>query len=819
MKTPNALQSRCLAALALTTLLTLLTVTPAHAANASPPGKMTFQGFLTDASNPPVPLGNTTPANTTVIFKIYKSPTGATAADVLWAESQVVTVDKGHFSVLLGEGSAVTGFTDKHPTDLSGIFIGADASDRWIGLTVDGAEITPRIQFFAAPYAQLAKAATSLVNPSSGATLLNFANNKLEGTGDISTTGSVTSSGTVAGLIFNNRDATPASGAGSLWQWYSTGGTARLWSVGDKVAVTSDGKVGIGTSTPAATLHVNGSTRIDGANILELGGGVAGKEANAGKIGYQTFTAGALDILGAGTSTRSIKLWDNVTVGGTLSAGSTTVGTLSAGGTTVGTLSAGLTTVSKLTLSDGAAEKIILHGTQEAIGIQALAQYYRTAPNNTFFWYDGGSHVVTGGDPGTSGTKMMSLNKAGGLSVTGDVAATGNVTATGITASGNVTATGSVTSSGSVGGLIFNNREAVPGVGANGSLWQWYSSGGTARLWSLGDMMSVTSSGYVGIGIASPAAPLHVRKADSTVPTATRVAGSDTAYGVYLGADGAVLTAGGANAVAGDNNTIKAGALSAVFDGDIIASAHVWVGSALAYSDARAKNVVSTSDSVRDLSLLRDLKIRDFTWIDRTVDSHRPNKKLVAQEVEQVFPQAVERTPQATAIPNVYQVAERLEFIDGRKELRLTMGKPHDLRVGDSVDLYTDNMPLKNVKVTAVSGEREFAVSCDHAPKSVFVYGKYVTDFRGVDYDAIAMLNVSATQELDRQVQALKKSEARIAELEKTAARVAHLEEKAARVDTLEREMAELKKLVAGLAQGQPPARLTAQNVPTTAGQ
>ena len=713
MKTPNALQSRCLAALALTTLLTLLTVTPAHAANQFPPGKMTFQGFLTDAANPPVPLGNTSPANTTVIFKIYKSPTGVATADVLWAETQVVTVDKGHFSVLLGEGSVVGSFP--HPTDLSGIFIGADASDRWIGLTVDGAEITPRIQFFAAPYAQLAKAANSLVNPS-GATILNLANNKLEGTADMSVTGQITSSGSVAGLIFNNREA--LTGDGSIWQWYSSGGTARLWGGVDKLTVTKDGNM---TVTGGAT--VNGNISATGA-----------------------ISGGSLSVTG------------NSTVGG-----NSTV----TGNTTV----SGATTMASATI--------------------------------------------------TGAATMASATVSGNLSVTGTSTLTGNVTVTGTARAAVLMSTTSVASHEQGAWLEWNKVSGVgatyllnqQGLGVGGIIFGEVS---TAN--AITERMRIDGSGNVGIGITTPAAPLHVKKAGTDL-SGSRKANSDTTYGVYLGSDGAVLTAGGADAVAGDNNTIKAGALSAVFDGDIIASAHVWVGSALAYSDARAKNVVSTSDSVRDLSLLRDLKIRDFTWIDKTVDNHRPNKKLVAQEVEQVFPQAVERTPQATAIPNVYQVAEKLEFIDGRKELRLTVGKPHDLRVGDSVDLYTDNVPLKNVKITAVSGAREFAISCDHAPKSVFVYGKYVTDFRAVDYDAIAMLNVSATQELDRQVQALKKSEARIAELEQKVARVAELERKAARVDTLEREMAELKKLVAGLAQGQPPARLTAQNVPTTAGQ
>ncbi|MBC8279948.1 MAG: hypothetical protein H8E48_04095, partial [Chloroflexi bacterium] len=103
-----------------------------------------------------------------MIFKIYKNAQGTASADILWAEQQIVTIDKGHFSVLLGEGSAVSGAP--HDADLSGVFTGSDASDRWIGITVDAAEITPRIRFFPAPYAQLARrarvadAANSLVN-------------------------------------------------------------------------------------------------------------------------------------------------------------------------------------------------------------------------------------------------------------------------------------------------------------------------------------------------------------------------------------------------------------------------------------------------------------------------------------------------------------------------------------------------------------------------------------------------------------------------------------------------------------------------------
>ena len=143
----------------------------ARAADANPPGKLTYQGFLTDASG--VPLGNTAPFNTNIIFRIYTAATGGT---LKWAESQVVTLDKGHFSVLLGEGSAVAGETAAYTNNLSGIFTGVDASDRFMQISVGAGIIAPRLQFLPAPYALLARSANQVVSPAGSNILSVIAN-------------------------------------------------------------------------------------------------------------------------------------------------------------------------------------------------------------------------------------------------------------------------------------------------------------------------------------------------------------------------------------------------------------------------------------------------------------------------------------------------------------------------------------------------------------------------------------------------------------------------------------------------------------------
>jgi uncharacterized coiled-coil protein SlyX len=74
-----------------------------------------------------------------------------------------------------------------------------------------------------------------------------------------------------------------------------------------------------------------------------------------------------------------------------------------------------------------------------------------------------------------------------------------------------------------------------------------------------------------------------------------------------------------------------------------------------------------------------------------------------------------------------------------------------DLNVGDRVRLVTENGRNGIHEVLEVKRDKfrtDFAEDVDR----IFVYGREVKDFRVVDYEAIAMLNVSATQELNRRV-------------------------------------------------------------------
>lgn len=174
-------------------ILVGLIVLGAHSAHGAPtpPDFMTYQGFLVDGNGNA--LAPSTPANYPVVFRIYDVATGGTvAANLKWSEQQIVTVDKGNFSVVLGEGTAVAG--EPRPA-LPSVFTGGTASDRYMGLSVtvgsSTLEILPRLRILPAPYSMLSLNATALVSPN-GNNLVSAANGILVVNGAVSASGGVT---------------------------------------------------------------------------------------------------------------------------------------------------------------------------------------------------------------------------------------------------------------------------------------------------------------------------------------------------------------------------------------------------------------------------------------------------------------------------------------------------------------------------------------------------------------------------------------------------------------------------------------------------
>lgn len=138
----------------------------ASVASAAVPALLSYQGRVSDAAG--VLIGATNPVNRSVTFKFYTAASGGT---LLYAESQTVTISAGEFSVLLGNGSGVSGLPGRAaPASPIVSLVSVLSGDIYLGITVDDGtsaadpEITPRQQIVSAAYAYRAQVAETVVN-------------------------------------------------------------------------------------------------------------------------------------------------------------------------------------------------------------------------------------------------------------------------------------------------------------------------------------------------------------------------------------------------------------------------------------------------------------------------------------------------------------------------------------------------------------------------------------------------------------------------------------------------------------------------------
>jgi hypothetical protein len=158
-------------------------------------------------------------------------------------------------------------------------------------------------------------------------------------------------------------------------------------------------------------------------------------------------------------------------------------------------------------------------------------------------------------------------------------------------------------------------------------------------------------------------------------------------------------------------------------------------------------------------------------------------KGVIAQEVEQVYPDAVYAV--SDFIPSMHAMADDVHCSAASHELTITVPKAHGFAADDLVRIIADAGSAEK-SVAAVLGERTFVLSgVEQAPHQVFVFGKKVADFRVVDYNQLLSINIGATQQLAIENQTLKKENAALQAENKLIE---------ARLAALERAIADLRK-------------------------
>ncbi len=683
-------------------LLSLIPILCATVASAqtSIPNFISYQARLADASG--LPIGNDVPVNRTVILRVYSSATGGSP---LYAEQQIATISKGQLSVLLGTGLQV----GSEPRDFNNVFAGNNGTERFLGVTVDDGtptadpEVSPRQQVVSTAYALRARNA-------------DVASSVVQSAGESS---------------FN---ITHANGS-----------------------------------------YLNGNLVMNGNNQIFLGGGAAG--ANGALLSTPDYTW----LYGRGGDDNSRRILMEAK-GGTNFTG-------------------------PISFFNRLGQHINLWGNGFGLGIQSGTLYQRTAGN--FAWFQGGSHADGAGDAG-GGLNLAVLN-GGGLAVnTGGL----QINAGGINVNaGNINLNnGSVlngTVNGTLNGTLIGTLNGIIDRGSHGPFAQsfggghsfgsqdwttyarsarnfaWYlggnwnggennPGGGTTlalldatglRLRGEGGNSTAIELGY-GVGGKEGSAGIIAYKRFSggldivgagttgdnrqvtifaeggttfTGPINLQAARRFANYG--LGGNADTLTNDGVQATNGFQTVsdVVLGALG----GRIVADRFT------AISDARIKNITGLSNAALDLATLMKVQITDYKMKDDKSAKPRQNKKVIAQQVEEVFPQAVSTMP--GAVPDLLTtVSAKVGFVT------LTKALPATVKKGDVLQVWSDNRQAGGVgcSLTTVTEVTKDGFQLkDKLDGKILLYGHQVNDLRSVDYEAISMLNVSATQELNRTIE------------------------------------------------------------------
>ena len=335
--------------------------------------------------------------------------------------------------------------------------------------------------------------------------------------------------------------------------------------------------------------------------------------------------------------------------------------------------------------------------------------------------------------------------------------------------------------------------------------WSFFSAAGVAGLAGV-NVLTMSAAGNVGIGTTNPAFGKLQVTGDAT--TALRLDANSGVAALSIGGTGQLVVDApgvtGGRFIVKDNGNVGIGTTTpdkakleiggsfseyqmplfdffTLFDQvqrgkvgkfalSLYAENRIAASHFMAFSDERIKNIQGRSDSAKDLQTLLGIEVTDFQYKDVIGKGSAPQKKVIGQQVEKVFPQAVSK--QTNVVPDIYRPAS---IMDGWVELAT------DLKKGERIRLSSDK--TEGIYEVLEVAPDKFRVDFKSESEKVFVFGREVNDFRTLDYDAIAMLNVSATQQLkkekDAEVKALQDQNAALrSQLAAQVKRLAELEAK-----------------------------------------
>ena len=557
------------------------TAATASTANTAVPGLINYSGVLKDINGKPLN------GITGVTFLLYKEEQGGAP---VWIETQNITPDKnGKYTVTLG--------STKLDASLSDSFANGEA--RWLGVQISGQDEQPRVLLVSVPYAMKAGDAQTIGGLPPSAFVL--ANSGKQGTTGNNAAGATASSASSKTSVPPANPAVTGKGVAGFVPVWDTAS-----DIIDSVMFQKSSQIGFGTTSPTATIDVNGKGNVRDTLTLfpkstDNTLAVSGTAFNISNNGTVTFingqkfpgtgtitgvtTSSTSGLQGGGTTgtlnlsvkpagvTNAMLQNSKITLNANTAGGLTTPGAMSLGstytiglkpcsasqvlqysGTSWNCAAAGTGTITGVTagsgLSGGGTSGNVTLNVKTAGVTNAMLQ-------NSTVTMNAGTALTGGGSVPLGGSATLNLDTtkvpllAAANTFTASQAVVGNLSATAEVAAGNVP-TGNVASGTvEVDAAAINSGGYSPGLnfGGGGEVIISNRAGsnnqyGLDFFTSYTPRLSVTNTGLVGIGVQSPAWMLEVEPPDDSRIFGSGIFGAnDTGSGV--GASYALYAAGG----------------------------------------------------------------------------------------------------------------------------------------------------------------------------------------------------------------------------------------------------------------------------------
>jgi len=260
------------------------------------------------------------------------------------------------------------------------------------------------------------------------------------------------------------------------------------------------------------------------------------------------------------------------------------------------------------------------------------------------------------------------------------------------------------------------------------------------------DYNSLTFKGAnVGIGTNAPTHKLEVFGSSTTVSISSSYYGVSGQVGSYNGPYDYV---------------------SAKFSGAIWCTYYVIVS-----SDVRIKENIQDINDDNALQSILSIEPKTYKYVDKLERGDKKVYGFIAQQIREVIPEAV--SIQTSYIPNIYLVA------DYNSNVITLPSQPTKvvIKINDKIKCYDKDNKELLVEVIEVIDDLTFRIKdIEYSDTKIFVYGTFVDDFHTLNKDYIFTLNVCATQELHRRIEAqnvvIQSHEDRIKELETKMERI-----------------------------------------------